>query len=130
MTEKRKPRLPVYEPEPSDFGDDYIDYVSMNGVKAYVTSTNGVDPQTSIVQTGRGSQRQPYDLYAVPDTTPASFEPEISLVPKGKKYCSGCGEWVKFEGFTEDKRNRDGLQSHCKSCHAAREREAYWRGSR
>ena len=47
------------------------------------------------------------------------------LVQADSKWCSGCGDWVNKRGFSEDKRNADGLHVHCKTCRAEHQRKLY-----
>lgn len=127
MTAKRKARLPGYRPKSNGNNDKFVDRVTRAGVKSVaVGSEDRHNPQVSVVQVQMGGNRQPRDFYYEPSNISTLFEPEIHLIPVGKKWCSACGEWVDKKGFTADKRNRDGLQSHCKSCHAAHERMMYW----
>lgn len=40
----------------------------------------------------------------------------LDNIPAGLVWCSGCGDWHLPSEFSPDKRNRNGLQSHCKTC--------------
>ena len=128
MVGKRSARLPVYRPKPLGDGDEFLDRVSLGGVKT--VSVGGEDrhnPTISIVQTGRSIKRQPRDMYNPPNVIDIfDINPNIRMIPAGKKWCSACGDWVDRKGFSEDPRNHDGLQSHCKSCRAEHARKIYW----
>lgn len=117
MAAQRKARLPEYRPKSNGDNGKYLDFVSRAGVKSEAVGTN-------VVQVQLGGQRQPIDRVTVPKIVP--FYPEITLIPKGTKWCSHCGDWVKVEGFSPHKGNRDGLQSWCKSCRAEHARYLYW----
>ncbi len=114
---KRKARPYVHRPKSNGDKGKYVDYVARALVKPAAVGT-------SVVQVQAGGSRQPRDVNSIPDVVP--FYPEITLIPKGKKWCSHCNEWVKFEGFSPNKGNRDGLQSWCKMCRADHARYIYW----
>lgn len=118
----------VHRPKPNGDSDKYLDYVSRAGVvpKA-VGSEDRQNPLVSVVQVQMGGNRKPKDPNNPPNVIDLfDLNSYIKPSPKGKKYCSHCGEWVKFEGFSADARNWDGLQSHCKYCRAEHARKIYW----
>lgn len=126
-TASRKRGAYKHRPKPLGNADQYVDYVSRAGVKpTAVGSEDRHNPQISIVQTQLGSNRQPYNPDAHENRLWHEWEPEIKLVPSGKKYCIHCGEWVKFEGFSPNVGNHDKLQSWCKVCRAEHARKIYW----
>lgn len=47
-------------------------------------------------------------------------------VPKGKKWCCVCGEWVSKRNFSPKADAFDGLHPYCKPCRAEMERKRYW----
>jgi len=127
MSVKRKARLPV---RPKSNGDNgkYADYVSRAGVKAVaVGSEDRHNPLMTVIQAQLGGNRQPRDYYNPPNVIDIfDLNPNIKLIPAGKKWCSHCTEWVKLEGYSPNKGNRDGLQSWCKGCRAEHARYIYW----
>ncbi len=128
MAAQRKARPYVYRPKPLGDGDEFLDRVSLGGVKTVqIGSEDRINPTFSVIQTGRSIKRQPRDLYNPPNVIDIfDLNPGIKMIPPGKKWCSTCGEWVKVEGYSPDKRNRDGLHSSCKMCRAEHARKIYW----
>ena len=128
MSAARKARTFVYRPKPLGNGDEFLDRVSLGGVKpVQVGSQDTHNPEISVIQTGRSIRRQPRDMYNPPNIIDIfDINPNIRMIPAGKKWCSACGDWVDRKGFSEDRRNHDGLQSHCKSCRAEHARKMYW----
>lgn len=101
-----------------------VDAVTIKGTKIpiAVDQDDGDYPPIALVLSTKVIQRQPTILSR--GVTKEVYR--IPPPPKGKKYCSACGDWQLFEDFSPDRRNRDGLQSHCKFCHAKHERMMYW----
>ena len=83
-----------------------------NGVKLIISGTQMISRDLCAVDEDEEHRR-------------AWREPVIKAPPKGKKFCSCCGDWVKREGFSPDERNRDGLQSHCRDCQNEHQRRIY-----
>jgi hypothetical protein len=47
-------------------------------------------------------------------------------VPKGKKWCPVCGEWMAKRNFSPKADTHDGLHPYCKPCRAEHARKMYW----
>ncbi len=106
---------------------DTPDRITLGKVKTIAVEQDG--GEQVIVQISKGMiSRQPRatDEKKAYAREMRRFETTIYPNKPGFKYCSACGEWVKNNGFREDKRNRDRLQSHCLECQAARARFIYW----
>lgn len=115
----------IDEPEPNP------DRVTLGGTKSIgiiQVNDKGSLLGTTSVQVSRSISRQPRMTDEKKAYRHAMRRFETTVFPNmpGYKYCSGCGDWVILKGFTADKRNRDGYQSHCKECHAAHEKMMYW----
>ena len=131
MVEKRSARLPVYRPKPLGTGDEFLDRVSLGGVKTYTVAADKKspldNPLISVVMTGSAPSRQPYDFYDPPNPRNIiELNPGVRPGVKDHKFCINCGDWVKRDKFSEDKRNKDGLRSWCKACRNEQERKHYW----
>lgn len=128
MAAKRKARTYVYRPKSNGDKGKYLDYVARSDLKYdAVGSEDRHNPSVAIVQVQSGGSRVPFDIYNPPNVIDIfDLNPDIKLPPVGKKYCSHCTEWVKFEGYSPNKGNRDGLQSWCKMCRAEHARYIYW----
>lgn len=127
MSAKRKARLPV---RPKSNGDNgkFLDYVSRAGTKGVaVGSEDCHNPEMVVIQAQLGGRREPRDFFNPPNVIDLfDLNPDIKKIPQGKKWCSACGEWVDKSKYSEDRRNRDGLQPHCKVCRAEHARRMYW----
>lgn len=55
------------------------------------------------------------------------FTPKIYPVPKGKKYCSECAEWLPLDQFHKNSSRRDGHSYVCGNCERGRQRLIYAR---
>jgi hypothetical protein len=101
-----------------------IDRVALNTKPSPVDQENGAWPPCVTVTLTRVPRREPTN----PDWRGAAevFKPVHITPPRGKKYCTCCGEWVRKKAFSKDDRQRDKLKSWCKVCCADRERERYW----
>jgi hypothetical protein len=110
---------------------DYPDRITLGGVKPFgvpTVSDDGKRKESSVIQVSRGMlSRQP----RMTDEAKAIRRERrfgTTIIPgvKGYKWCSACGDWVEVKGFSEDRRNHDGYQNHCKECRAAHARMVYW----
>ena len=117
MSAQRKAYPGGYRPKSNGDKGKFVDYVSRAKVKPTAVGS-------SVVTVQMGSNRQPIDRVTVPKIVP--FYPEITLIPKDSKFCINCGDWVKRDGFSPDKRSRDGLHTWCKSCRNEQARRIYW----
>lgn len=128
MAGKRKPYVP-----PIDiFEDDefFVDRVSMYGTRAFkVLETVEVNPLVKVVQTGAEvKDRKPIwlDEKKLYRKAIKEFEPTLYPAHPGEKWCSAKDHWIELDGFSDDKRNRDGKQNLCKACRAEHARRMYW----
>ncbi len=53
------------------------------------------------------------------------FTPKIYPVPKGKKYCSECAEWLDVKMFNMNRTRRDGYSYICRNCENLLKRKRY-----
>lgn len=103
-------------------GDNLTGFVVLGTKPITVEQVTGNGKPYAEVFSSRVWSHEPQPL----DKPIPRFKPLIFPNQPGKKMCSWCGDWREFKHFSGDKRNRDGLQSQCKFCHAERERKRYW----
>lgn len=108
-------------PDLSD-GDAMLDRIVLDTKPIYVKQEDGRGRPSAEVISSRVWIHTPQ----LPDKPIPRFKPMVFPAHPGKKMCSWCGDWREVKHFSDDSRNRDGLQSHCKFCHAERERKRYW----
>lgn len=113
--------------------DDYaLDKVTtkVRTISVYQGIFDGVDTFAYVQKSGFAN-RQPREIevweHLISGVKPTDDRaPLIFDTPQGMKWCSRCGDWVSVRGFSPDLRNRDGLQSWCKTCRAEHKRKLYW----
>ena len=106
-----------------------LDCVTLGTKEIVVDQENGEAPPYAWVKSSRVINRDPAqqdEEAAMLRALNWAARPHIHDVPRGKKYCSCCTEWVDRLEFGEDNRYRDGLRSHCRSCEARHARRHYW----
>lgn len=107
------------------------DRVTLGGVKPVgiaQVSDKGDELGFATVQVSRSINRQPRYTDEKKAYRHAIRRFETTIFPNmpGYKYCSGCGEWVKNEGFSPRPDTTDKMASHCKECRAEHARMMYW----
>lgn len=112
--------------------DDYkLDKITFN-VRTTTVYQGYIDGEHAFahVQKSGYSSREPrgVDMWSHMVRSVRNFEPMIFEAPANTKWCSCCGDWVNVNGFSPDKRNRDGLHVWCKTCRNDHERRRYWAG--
>lgn len=108
---------------------ELTDHVALK-TKPYWIPQYHEDPITGRVTTdfaeiaaSRVVRRQPRLL-----EKPAKYRTDMIIfpTPKGKKWCSQCGDWVSKNRFSPKADAFDGLHPYCRVCRADWERKRYW----
>jgi hypothetical protein len=111
-----------------DFFDHMLDCVTLGTKPIYVEQAGSWPPYAEVISSrviNRDPRLQDEEARFL-RALAAVRKPLIYEPPKGKKWCSHCGEWVDRLDFAENASLHDGLQKWCKSCANRYRRRMYY----